>query len=290
MCRMKDMRFDLVSSEYVGASIGVYKVWGEHSVKDTVSILHTHETYEIHIMTDGSYTFTVEGKSIPLLKRQFLVLKPGTEHYSYDRTASGELISLHLSVEKTDNTDTFYSYFRHALDNAANKPLTASRALIQCVSEFKNESDALTVGVYCRLKVLVGQIVYHLFNDIDGFGGEQSYLKNRHRVHSTEYLVECMVNEPSYTLEDICLSTGYSMRHITRIIQSMYGKSLTAIRAERAVDRAKTLLLTTNKAVEEIATTAGFSSASAMRRTFLKKENMAPSEYRRRGTIDFEGE
>ncbi len=282
---MKDMHFDLVCSEYAGAKLGIYKVWGEEFVKNAVITLHAHETYELHIMADGSYTFSVEGRSIPLAKRQFLILKPGTEHYSYDRMTRGELISLHLSLEKTDVADGFYSYFRQALDTAANTPFTASRALLQCVSEFKNESDALTVGVYCRLKVLVGQIVYHLFNDIDGFGGQEKFLKTRHRVHSMEYLVECMVNEPSYTLEDISASTGYSMRHTTRIIQSMYGKNLTEIRTERALESAKALLLTTDKSMEEIATAAGFCSAPAMRRAFLKREKISPSEYRRRGKI-----
>lgn len=287
---MKDVYFDLVCSEYAGAKIGIYKVWGDKYVKDAVATLHAHDTYEIHVMTDGLYTFSVEGEPIPLTKRQFLILKPGTEHYSYDRIAQEGLLSFHLSLEKTDNADNLYSYFRHALDTAANIPLAASRALIQCVSEFQNESEAPTVGVYCRLKVLVGQIVYHLFNDIDGFGGEEKFLKNRHRVHSMEYLVECMVNEPSYALEDISASAGYSIRHTARIIRSMYGKNLTEIRTERALESAKVLLLTTDKAVEEIATAAGFCSAPAMRRAFLKKEKLSPSEFRHHEKLKYKGE
>lgn len=280
---MKDVYFDLVCSEYAGAKIGVYKIWGEEQLKDAMPVLHAHETYEIHIVTYGSYIFHIEDGHIPLSKGQFLILKPGTMHYSFEHTSNCEIISLNMSVEKTDGADSFYSYFCGALDGAASKPLTASRALIQCISEFKNESDAMTISVCCRLKVLVGQIVYHLFSDIDGFGGEEKQLRTRHRVHSMEYLVECMVNDPSYTLEDISESTGYSMRHTTRIIQSMYGKNLTEIRTERALESAKVLLLTTDKAVEEIATAAGFCSAPAMRRAFIKKENMSPSEFRRRG-------
>jgi AraC-like DNA-binding protein len=287
---MKDLHLELIRCQYAGVCIGLYKVWEVATLAERVPTLHAHETYEIHIMTDGCYTFTVEGQPVPLAKRQLLVLKPGTAHYSYDRMTDGELISLHLSLEKTDNADGFYSYFRRALDNAANKPLTASRALVQCVSEFENEPDALTAGVYCRLQVLATQIVYHLFNDIDGFGGEQMCLKSSRRVHSREYLVECMVNEPTYTLEDISARTGYSMRHTTRIIQSMYGKTLTEIRTDRSMDRAKTLLVSTDKAVEEIATVAGFGSAAAMRRAFLKKENMSPSAYRCGGRKESEGE
>ena len=83
-------------------------------------------------------------------------------------------------------------------------------------------------------------------------------------------------------MEDISARTSYSVRHVSRMIQSMYGKTLMEIRTERSVDHAKTLLVTTDKTMEQIATEAGFVSASAMRRAFLKGENLSPSAYRTR--------
>ncbi len=277
------MSFELIRCDYAGANLGIYKVWEEPSLRAAVPILHVHEEYEIHVMLEGSYTFTVEDEAVLLQKRQVLILSPGTKHYSYDHTGDGELISLHFALEKTDDVDGFYSYFRRSLDGASGVPFTASRALLQCVTEFEEAPTVFTVDVYCRLKVLVSQIVYHLFNDLNGFGDEKTLLKSTHRVYSREYLVECMVNEPSYTLQDVSARTGYSLRHTTRIIQAMYGKTLTEIRADRSVDRAKTLLVTTDKTVEEIATESGFGSASAMRRAFLRRVNMSPSEYRSGG-------
>lgn len=287
---MRELSFELIRCDYAGANIGIYKVWEGPALRAAVPILHVHEEYEIHVMLEGSYAFTVEDASVPLHKRQILILAPGTKHYSYDHTGDGKLVSLHLFLEKTDEVDGFYSYFRRSLDAASCMPLTASRSLIQCITEFEEAPTVFTVDVYCRLKVLVSQILYHLFNDINGFGDEKTRLKSTHRVHSREYLVECLVNEPSYSLADISARTGYSLRHTTRIIQSMYGKTLTEIRTERAIDRAKALLVTTDKTVEEIATESGFGSASAMRRAFLKRVKMSPSAYREQGGNNPKGE
>ncbi len=278
---MKEMRLELICCEYPGARIGIYKVWTEPSTEDAVPTLHAHETYEIHLATEGAYTFTVSGRAVPLQRGQFLILPPGVEHYSCDHTGDCTLVSLNFSLEKTDEPDGFYPYFRCALDGCAENPCAASRALIQCISDFANESFDLRANVYCRLKVLASQIVYHLFSDIDGFGVEKAATKSTHRIHSTAYLVECLVNEPSYTLSDISVRTGYSPRHVTRIIQSMYGKSLREIRVERSVEHAKTLLRTTDKTVEEIATQTGFGTALAMRRAFLKREGVSPGTYRK---------
>ncbi|MBQ8747637.1 MAG: helix-turn-helix transcriptional regulator [Clostridia bacterium] len=290
---MKQMHMELITSDYGGVSIGIYKVWAGESILEAIPTLHAHETYEMHFVTDGAYTFTVQDQAVPLSQGQCLILKPGTEHYSYDKTGDCTLFSLHLSVEKTEVPDGFYSYFSHALDEAAGVPFPVSHALLQHVRAFEKEPFVLTFEVYCRLKVLAAQIVYRLFCDIDAFGDETQNPAKVHRMPDTAYLIECMVNEPSCTLADISARIGYSLRHTTRIIKTMYGKTLREIRQIRAMDRAKTLLVSTDKTVEEIATEAGFSGASAMRRAFQDGEKTTPSAYRslgRKGTEKDDGE
>ncbi len=278
---MVQMHMELIASEYAGARLGIYKVWAEPSILQAMPTLHAHETYEMHIVTEGAYTFTVEDEAVLLTKHRCLILKPGTKHYSYDKTGDCTLISLHISLEKTEEADGLYSYFRAALDGAAGTPFSVSRALVGCVRAFEEEPFLFAADVYCRLKVHLSEIVYHLFSDIDGFGGKDNPIKSKHRVNSTAYVIECMVNEPRCTLADISARTGYSMRHTTRLIQSMYGKTLHEIRVERSVAHAKSLLAGTDKTVEEISAETGFRGASAMRRAFLRTEGVSPNEYRK---------
>ena len=277
---MRQMQMDLICCDYAGAELGIYKVWAEPSLAAAVPTLHTHEVYEMHIVTEGTYTFTVEGECVPLRARQCLILKPGTEHYSYDKIGDCTLISLQFSLKKTKGGSGFYSYFQKALESVAGEPFTASRALIGCALSFENEPCLLTVDVYCRLQVLLAQIVYHLFSDIDRFDGEKARVKSEHRIHSVTYVIECLIND-GCTLSEIADRIGYSARHTTRLIQSMYGKTLAKLRMDRSLDHAKRLLTATDKTIEEIATEAGFSGASAMRRAFLRTEGISPNEYRK---------
>jgi AraC-like DNA-binding protein len=82
------------------------------------------------------------------------------------------------------------------------------------------------------------------------------------------------------SLAGIADDVGVSPAHASRVFRRAYGTSIVAYVQEARVDRAKRLLVDTDRSVTEIAFVVGFTSPAYFSRLFTRLTGQAPSSWR----------
>jgi len=83
------------------------------------------------------------------------------------------------------------------------------------------------------------------------------------------------------TVKDMAEKACYSLHHFIRIFKKTTGYSPYEYLVKYRINKAKTLLDSTDKTIEEISHSVGFESASNFVRTFRQLEDMTPLKYRK---------
>jgi CheY-like chemotaxis protein/AraC-like DNA-binding protein len=86
--------------------------------------------------------------------------------------------------------------------------------------------------------------------------------------------------EPLGTRE-LALAVGCSVHHLAHIVRERFGMPLIGYLRSFRFEVARHLLTVTNRSIDEIASDAGFSSASHLSRVFLQNTGYRPGDYRR---------
>jgi LacI family transcriptional regulator len=84
------------------------------------------------------------------------------------------------------------------------------------------------------------------------------------------------------SVNDIARQVGVSRRSLERSFHRCTGRSMTAERQRKRLERCAELLRTTNWPIESIAASVGFTSASYLYRSFRKKFGRTPAAFRER--------
>jgi transcriptional regulator GlxA family with amidase domain len=119
--------------------------------------------------------------------------------------------------------------------------------------------------------------------------GGQSQFSAQLSLQATERqpirtLTEFVVDNPQADLSVPALARrlGMSVRNFTRIFREETRNTPAAFVESARVEAARRLLETTQRSVAEVAQLAGFRTADAFRRVFLRRVRLAPREYRAR--------
>jgi len=93
-----------------------------------------------------------------------------------------------------------------------------------------------------------------------------------------DYINENYMNKIDSKIIEKLFSINYD--YANRIFKQYFGLSINRYRNKRRIDRAKFLLVTTNKTLEEIAQEVGFEDKYYFSRLFAKYEGISPLQYR----------
>ena len=226
-----------ISLEYGDALFKLLKVKIFSAKQLEQNVTHNHQFYELHLAHNGSYTYTVDGKRITLSKNQLLIIPPSTPHISvHNEKTDYEYSCLSLHVSQCQGTPGFFAYFQNMLDTNANTPLSVSATLMSKSSRLHDlDRHPNIVRDTCALKVYASSFIYELFDTLDGYASaiQQATLP----VDASERLVllEELINNQTLSLGEIAQAIGYSSRHTARLIQKIYGCSLSQLRKKQII-------------------------------------------------------
>lgn len=129
------------------------------------------------------------------------------------------------------------------------------------------------------------QEVYDLLDDFM----ENIYLYQRERSNFQDpkfthvrQALEPRYGDPNLTLQLLADELGVTANYLGALYKKERGESFNAELAAKRVDRAKQLLISTNKKVYDIAMEVGFSDSKYFSVTFRKATELTPSEFRAR--------
>jgi AraC-like DNA-binding protein len=87
--------------------------------------------------------------------------------------------------------------------------------------------------------------------------------------------------DPDLTLDRLARKTGIPARQISAAINQVHGRNVSQVVNEYRIQRAKTLLISSNKSITQIYLDSGFQTKSNFNREFTRITQQTPSAFRR---------
>ena len=115
------------------------------------------------------------------------------------------------------------------------------------------------------------------------YGSTYSYFSEDRTVHVQMPLVLSYIrnNLDTVTLSSLAAFFGYDTDYMGKIIKKSTGKNYKDVLNTYKIEKARSLLLYSDRSVEEIGELCGFSSTNHFTRTFSKYKGATPSKYRK---------
>lgn len=235
-----------------------------------------HQLPEILCIIDGNFELTVDGITETAKKGDFCVITPFRTH-SWHTPKSCTVWQLVISM---DFVEEFLSG-ENLYISGTKAVFTPSKTLFDYVTEIFPQPHSMQSNIdsdlqrYCTIK----SIVYSVFTEYIKRIPKKATSLNQNAL--TKLLL--YINE--HYNEDVDLSTvakklGYNKTYLSRCISAIPGVNFRKLINSLRIDRAKTLLITTDLKIVDIATECGFANERTLQRVFVEVVGNTPREYR----------
>ncbi len=256
---------------------------------------HHHEFWEIVVVTRGTGLMVFGSKSLPIKLGDVFVISRDQEH-AYRETQSLDIIniafdpayigSVHPVLEDWMSKDALFavgprwrpgetpgeclhlgpSEFARALD------------LIQRLeSELESASAEARVAAFAYFLLLITQLRRHCLPwEAAGDSAPGT------RIGRAVEFIENHFAE-SITIDDIAACCHVSRRHFFRLFEQAVGMAPMEYLKKVRLQKAATMLLTTNANVTEVAFACGFNDSNYFSSLYHKEFGMSPSRFKRDG-------
>ena len=237
---------------------------------------HTHVYYEIHVIITGTAYFMHENKKITVEAGEMIIFPPGSRHYACPINKN----VFCLSLRRCEGESGYYDLFLPALNKASGYPYKLNKDLIAQIQYYSDMIDQDNVHDRCRRKVVAYETILVLLEELEAFCESNDKRIDSLQENEQNVALDILINS-YHSLSEIAELLGYSSRHTARLIHQHYGMRLGEIRQHRMLKAAKDIIRQEpGLPMSRVALQVGFSSADAMKRTFLKYEKITPIAYR----------
>ena len=180
-----------------------------------------------------------------------------------------------------------YSFFNYESNEALHVSEVEKLALLDCVRKVKQECGQ---PIDKHTQTLIQNNIEMLLNYCSRFYDRQFYTRekvNTDVVQAFERLVkdcfaqDTLINSGLPGVKIFAERLNLSPNYLSDLLQKFTGKTTQEHIHLQLIDKAKTLLWSTDKSVSEIAYTLGFEHPPHFTRLFRQKTGYSPSEYRK---------
>lgn len=245
----------------------------------SMSELQSHDYYELYFLLEGSRRFFLEGKILNITAPTVCIIPPfcmhKTEGDAYKRinvNVSGDVLSENerafldgLGERVVFDLDTekagmFLPLLEEAARATSGKP--------------KSESLALSF-----VHVLLHLIDNGCLSPVDIQLGKPGLKKDVVVMQAVAYINQYYAED--FSVNDLCSALFVSKNSLCAKFRATMHCSVMEYRSFIRISRAKELLISGGKSLEEIAELCGFSSANYFSLIFKKEVGISPSGYRK---------
>ena len=242
---------------------------------------HTHNYYEILIVTAGEYIHYINGKTFSLKEGDAYLIRPTDSHKILPSLNGQSARHINLLVQKPFARKLFNLYEENldeTLTDAKDELSftlsagTLSKLINSCLA-MQSETVPYEKKVL-QCKIIVSRI-------INTFLEQKFPLVSAYPKWFSELLL--LLNDPKLDLraEEISNTTPYSYSRLARIFKKIMGISIVDYQRKIKMNFAAELLKTTDNSVLEIVYELGYNSVSYFNHTFRDYFGVSPSAYRR---------
>lgn len=237
---------------------------------------HRHDFVELVFVFSGTCTHTVEGQSFQQGAGSFTIVNSFTSH---ELVAAPDCLCLTTKVRM----DTFREF------HIPNLPLLAVPVCFDCGDDAFMRDMLLTIyeqqtNEACYHDEIVSLLLQSVliycmqnFRDTVKFLYAGTRLEGR-MLEIMNYMFE---NYQNITLRGLAHHFGYSEPYLCKLFREETGSTFTQILRDFKLKQAKKLLQTTDKKLNEICDTIGYSDTTQFIRDFKQQYGNTPAKYRK---------
>lgn len=257
----------------------------------TRPLLHSHDFWEMEVVTRGSCLFHFEDEVFPLAEGSVILVAPGSRH-DVEANDGGAVYTVMLRSSSFEASffsllsrdDALSLFFRNNLKRSDREPNyllfhiqgsqeleeLLGRALIEC---YQTDPYANSCAVsYVNLLLASLLRASGEMPDFYRYEAGADFSQILHAIRSRYRTV---------TLTELAGQFHYSKPHLCTLIKQNTGASFTELIRQIRMSRAAEYLLNTDLPVFEVAETVGYHSADHFTRVFRGTFGCSPQEYRR---------
>ena len=248
------------------------------AMEDTQFNIHTHFTYEVFFVTEGSLSLTVE-KSTEVYERKILIVPPKTKHCSMP-TKRGNYCLL-FAFDGSSRPNRRQQFLEQLLQRPCCVDLTEDMAFY--IRKLTLKNCCCTDPVSRQETVhLASLLFYELFSCLLPPEQVQPNLEKSNARHI--FAIETYINShpnQKILLADVAKAVSLSTRQVSRIILKEYNCSLSQLVLEKRLSAAEQLIRNSRLPIEHIALQSGIGSPNYFFSLFKKHYGVSPLQYRK---------
>lgn len=247
------------------------------------SITHGHQHFMLTMITRGRGVQSLNGKDIPFEENHLFLLSPADFHHN--TVAGGETFdyyrlcfSYELLEARLSGLIPLDSLPLHlALDG--NSASIALQLLAQLTEESENGQNRTGHKEY--LQTLVEQLIILVLRESPA----SAFSQPGNPINRALGYLHAHFHD-SISVGDAAAVAGYTPNYFNSCFREQVGMPFGEYLRKMRLNYAENLLRSSEISVSEIAFEAGFGSLSHFSRTFRKKHDCSPQEYRRNMSIN----
>lgn len=255
------------------------RLYGESGDYKALKGIHSHFTYEIFFVTEGTLELVTEEQTF-IYERKVVIIPPHFNHYSFPH-GDGSFCLL-FTMEGKGGDEKIFREIEGILNQGISElPLTEDTIFyIRKMDEKSKEcTEAAQKDAQLLATLIFNEIMQYLISP-KSVRRKSTESDSKH-IYVIEQYINAHVNEKIY-LYDIAGHIHLSARQVSRIIHQECGCTLADLVKEKKLAIAKILLKNTDMKVSEIATQVNVGTENYFYMLFSQKYGLSPLQYRKK--------
>ncbi|MBR4072197.1 MAG: AraC family transcriptional regulator [Clostridia bacterium] len=294
MKNTKDMGYYIEPDMKKIGSKNNYHIFKQCSQPDTniMARAHIHNAIEIVYVNEGSFTAMLGESEYRIEKGDMLLIRTGVIHRLYsdaEKESSYYIIKIAPSLVFDFAADVNAAKYILNLKLGEGKKCLWTKAELEG-SSMKNIVENIIhehfEEKYCSdmaIKSGCAQLLISVLRETEGEGSSNAVSEATDEVIRLIYkAIEHIYNnfQRKITALECSKTVGMSYSYFSRTFKNVTGKTFSEFLEDIRLDNAKKLLLTTDKAVAEIAFESGYNDTCYFIAEFRKKSGVTPKQFR----------
>lgn len=234
--------------------------------------LHWHEHIEFHFIIRGNLKIRCGGQIIDLKEHDCLIINANELHEGIEENGC-ECFKFKLHP-------SFFDQKHYIFDNLIHDDTVIS-LMFKIIELHQNTDDASIYTVKGHIFHLIGYLCSNYTAKVLPLNALQQNNEKFQKMNSiASYLHSHYAAK--IKAETLAEMSHYTYSYFSYTFKEVFGMPLTKYLLAIRINKASTLLSTTDMNITEIATSSGFSDTNYFARAFKKETGLSPSEYRER--------
>lgn len=254
---------------------GAFLYESRHKEDDVIHI-HHHSIHQILYAIEGVGKISIDGREYDISQDEVAFIAPHSQHSIYSHS-SLTLLVLAFDIETLeffDGNELKNPFFQQS--QFFQPDVIASSELRQHLRKMLYEQSSENPFSKWALKIHLLHVLLTMTRLAERTQVQDA---NSLRTEKIKNYIDTHYYEP-LTSKDIAVKLGISSRYINTIFKDNYHKTPMQYLTEVRIEKAKKLLLDTDKEIITICFEVGYETISTFYRAFKNTLNMSPNQYR----------